>query len=122
MNYWTLLILVPIIWEWVDDKLGESLRDKKLDVFTRTLLMAGVSIGISHFTTASFIGAFALCLATHFLLFDYGINLILPRKPWFAYLGSGWIDNIELWRKLNPWARLLVRVVVFGIGLTTYLI
>lgn len=52
-----------------------------------------------------------MSFAIFFLVFDYCINLILGRKPWFKYLSNSPLDL--LWKSLDWRVRLAIRVLVF---------
>lgn len=106
MNWYLLLLLIPTAWEVIDDRKGDS--NKGFDVFMRVLLGILVARWFPNLYTAFF-----LSMALHFMLFDYAINIVLKRQPWFAYLGKkGVVDQIPFWRNLNPWVRFGIRVIV----------
>lgn len=74
-----------------------------------------------------------MSVAIHFLFFDYSIQYILikngtlepPRGVkyhWFTYQAkAGVIDNIGLWRNMNPWVKLCIRVGYFTMALMLFL-
>lgn len=113
MNWLLLLILlIPTIWEVIDDRKGDS--NKGFDVFMRVLL--GLLVAFSRWFDNPYT-AFFLSMALHFFLFDYAINLVLKREPWFSYLGkTGVVDTLPFWRNLHPWARFGLRAVVLVIA------
>lgn len=112
-------------------------------------LIAGylIMLLVTHrFPGGLFAGA-ALAVGYHFLLFDYFIAALLHARGvikydriwtgsswrevrygpfdvlggWFNYLGEkGTIDNVNAWRGMNPWIRLLIRLIVFEITLILY--
>ena len=115
--YELLLLLIPVTWEVIDDRKGDS--NKGFDVFMRIAL--GLLIATSHYFD-NVITAFVMSMAFHFLLFDYAINIVLKRQPWYAYLGKdGFVDTLPFWRNLHWLARLGIRVVVFVVALWLFL-
>jgi hypothetical protein len=105
-----LILFIPTVWEVIDDRKGDS--NKGFDVFMRVVLGIAVALWFDNPYTAFF-----LSMALHFFLFDYAINLVLGRRPWFGYLGKrGVVDNIPSWRNLHPIARFIIRVVVLGVA------
>lgn len=116
MTWYLLLLLIPTVWEIIDDRKGDS--NKGFDVFMRVLLGICVALWFSNIYTAFF-----LSMALHFFLFDYAINLILKREPWFSYLGKkGVVDNIGPWRNLNPWARFIIRLAVLLVAIWLFIV
>lgn len=120
------ILSVPTIWELWDDRKGETLQQKKWDVWKRALWMLIASSlvafirldGSSHPTIngalhyyLDVVTAYALSVAIFLLVFDYSINLILGRKPWYSYLSKSPLD--KLWSGWNWKVRMVVRVAVF---------
>lgn len=130
-----LILSMPTIVELIDDRNGETPEQKKKDVRVRALLMivcAGVVTAIVHPNvypwvtslhlwplTLTYLKCLFLSFAIFFMFFDYAINLILGRKPWFSYLSESPIDR--LWSKVNWRWRLAIKGVVFGIALIWFL-
>ena len=116
MNWYLLLLLIPVTWEVIDDRKGDS--NKGFDVFMRVLL--GLLVAQSRYFD-NIITTFLLSMALHFFLFDYAINIVLKRQPWFSYLGKkGVIDTLPFWRNLHPWVRFGVRLIVLLIAWWLY--
>jgi hypothetical protein len=116
MNWYILILLIPVTWEVIDDRKGDS--NKGFDVFMR------VSLGILCATSRWFPNpytAFILSMALHFFLFDYAINLVLGRQPWFSYLGkTGVVDMLPFWRNLHPIVRFVIRLLVLLLAYWAY--
>jgi hypothetical protein len=106
-----LILLIPTIWEVIDDRKGDS--NKGFDVFMRVVLGVAVALFFPNLYTAFF-----LSMALHFFLFDYAINIVLGRRPWFSYLGKkGVVDNIPVWRNLHPIMRFIVRLLTLTLAI-----
>lgn len=112
-----LWLLTPTLAEAINDWNGEDLRDKRQDVYMRIYLILFVPFSLLP-DLAGYSKAIALETALFILTFDYLMNIILKRTPWFSYLGSGPIDQI--WIKLNPWFRFGIRVALFIAALLYY--
>lgn len=130
MKYLLIItLLLPTAWELWDDRKGDL--NKGMDLFLRSAISLAVSAIISHWFPIA--DSVALCLALHFLIFDYAIAWWLIRNgtieeprgakyDWWSYTAKkGWMDNVEFWNRLNPWWKLAVRVVVFGGALTVWI-
>jgi hypothetical protein len=116
MKLYMLLLLIPVGWEIIDDRKGDS--NKGFDVFMRVLL--GGLVAFSRWFGNPYT-AFFLAMALHFFIFDYAINLVLNRQPWFSYLGKkGVIDTLPFWRDLNPWVRFAIRAGVLIIAIWVF--
>lgn len=124
-----LLLPAPLIWETVNDWNGDL--NKQQDVFIRVGIALVDAVGswliwdTNPFTHA------LLSLSIHFLLFDYVIGMRLigrtiePRRGerlhWFTYMGkSGVWDNLDLWQRVGPWGRFIIKIVTFGLSLFLY--
>ena len=80
----------------------------------------------------NFWASLALSIAIHFAFFDYIIAYILikngtiePPKGveyhWFTYTGkSGVVDNIRLWREMDPWTKLMARLSLLTVAMLTF--
>lgn len=114
----TLLLLIPTFAEVINDWNGETLKDKRQDVWMRAFLVLSVSVAYAV-TWRGYLANVLLSTALFVLLFDYLINIVLRRPSWFSYMGSGPID--KAWTSWSPWLRLAIRVVVFLAALLFYL-
>lgn len=124
-----ILTLLPLIWEVYNDRNGDAhisrglleLPSKKVDILVRVLIATIVAlINFFVFDEALFKSVF-LCVAVHFLLFDYIIAFILIKKGiikghWFSYMGSKGIDNYKSWKNVPPIIKLVIRITIFGIA------
>lgn len=125
-----ILLFTPTSWELSNDKNGDI--NKKHDVYIRIILMLAFSFSPRHFEWAKFLISFNMSAAIFFLFFDYLISYILihngtielPRGSkytWFNYTAkSGFVDRVPWWSKLNPYVKLLIRVVYFGLSAVLY--
>lgn len=114
-----LWLLTPTLAEAINDWNGEDLRDKRQDVYMRIYLILFVPFNLLPDLVA-YSKAVALSTALFILTFDYLMNLILRREPWFTYLGSGPID--QYWKNWNPWLRFAIRAALFVAALLYYYI
>lgn len=122
-----LLLFGPLIFELADDANGDN--NKQFDVAIRIAIGLLASF-VAWFTDgSSFLAAFNLSMAIHWLLFDYAINIILNRTVyekkvnWFTHVGkSGVIDPLTFWRNMNPYVKLGIRVAYFLISVTLYFV
>lgn len=115
-----LILFAPLVWELIDDKRGD--RNKKIDVLWRVLIGAAASAFVWLFSRHSLAETAFMCFAIFFLIFDYGINLVLRRPNPFSYLSTktGSIDRIKWWVKIGPWWRFAVRMAIFAVALINY--
>lgn len=136
-----ILLFAPTIRETWNDRKGDF--NKGADVIIRIvigLLAALISsiilnrylepFNIHHI--AGRLVAFNMSMAIFFLFFDYLISYILihngtielPRgskQTWFNYTAkSGFVDRVPWWSKLNPYVKLLIRVVYFILSAVLY--
>lgn len=112
-----LLLLIPTIAEIINDRFGETLKDKRNDVWMRGFLM--LSIAAAHATTWKvYVAQVLLSIGFFVLLFDYLINIVLRKPNWFTYLSDSPTD--KRWKSWNPWLRFGIRVVFFLSTLLLY--
>lgn len=113
-----MIALISEVW---NDRNGDL--HKGADIIVRAALLI-IEAFILHLNLHKpFIDSLILSTAFFFLLFDYLIAYVLIRNKvieprigytWFNYQAkSGVVDNIPFWKRLNPWVKLGVRVVVF---------
>jgi hypothetical protein len=115
MNVTVFILLIPTVWEVIDDRKSDS--NKGFDVFVRVVLGIAVALWFPNPYTAFF-----LAMALHFFLFDYAINIVLGRQPWFAYLGKrGVVDNVAPWRNLHPTVRFIIRAIVLVVAVWLFI-
>lgn len=112
-----LLLLIPTIAEIINDRFGETLKDKKNDLYMRGFLMLSISAAYAT-SWKAYSAHVALSTGMFVLVFDYLINIVLRRPQWFTYLGSSPVDNA--WKGWNPWLRFGIRVVFFLSTLLLY--
>lgn len=135
--------LLPVSWELWNDRNGEDVKGKREDIAIRIILAAlcGLVIMLLHNTLEPnfpsnaynwwmVLGGIALAAGWHFLLFDYYIAAILKKRGiihydgrfgWFSYTGkTSKFDKFELWKWLHPVNRLIIRLIVWEIGILTY--
>lgn len=137
-----LILTFPTDWELFKERKGEDPKKKGQSMTVRGLLMivcsvvsvilmhihfsitdGVVDIGLHIHTLFSglllmFIKCLFLSFAIFFGFFDYAINLILGRKPWYSYLSKSPIDKV--WSKVNWRWRMAIRGVVFLVALVFY--
>jgi len=125
-----LSLQLPLAWELNDDRHGEKKSAKALDVVKRVALGLAVSfVWLPLYCWQVCAAMFLLSMAYHFLLFDYLIVLVLKHYKvisssahWCTYLGvTSTTDQLGWWRE-DPWFRLLVRLIVFILCLSLYVI
>lgn len=113
------ITLIPVFYEVINDKFGESKKDKVKDALW--LLIAAVVIMALFWWLFDInplkIGA--MILGWRILVFDYLMNIFLKEFSesheninWFTYMGTTAFTD-RLISKINPWIRLAVRVVLF---------
>lgn len=120
------VLSVPLAWELWNDRKGDY--NKGRGVIIRCLLFIVCALVVHYLTKHKLIVTFNLAAAIHFMFFDYAINYILYRNKiiaspyWFSYTGkSGVIDNIKGWKHLNPWLKLIIRVLYLSVALFLYI-
>lgn len=130
------VLSIPTDWELWSERKGEDPKKKGRSMTVRALLMmicAAVATGIItpkiypwvtsvHLwpLTLTYLKCLFLSFAIFFVVFDYAINLILGRKPWFSYLSNSPMDR--LFSKVNWKVRMGVRVIVFTGALIVFMI
>lgn len=106
------ILMFPTLWEIADDWKGD--HNKRFDVTIRFVL--GLISGSIVFLLrgGDLYLTIAMSFALHFFFFDYLLPMLAyGRSNWFSYLGKkGFVDNIGVWRNLNPWIRFIIRLVV----------
>lgn len=119
--------MIATLIELFNDKDGDF--NKGADMFVRLFFFAFEAWMIHFIFDKPVWAAFMLSTAIFFLTFDYLISYILikngtlepPRGVtyhWFTYQAkAGVIDNIGLWRNMNPWVKLCIRVGYFTMAL-----
>jgi hypothetical protein len=117
------ILSLPLVWEINNDRKGD--KDKTLDVFKRGILAVFCAlivflIGLTGLPQHTYLSAFCMSIAIHFLIFDYLMAATLGHGDWFSYLGDGPIDNIHYWRTLKPWGRFAVRMAVLALAVIFY--
>lgn len=126
-----LALCLPTALELWNDREGDF--NKGADVFVRMFFMAFVGFAVHFAFGMNGLASFNLSAAIFFLTFDYIISYILIRNGtlepprgvkyhWWTYEAkAGLVDNIPFWRNMNPWVKLTIRVVYFGISLYLFL-
>jgi hypothetical protein len=128
-----LLLFASTAWELYNDRDGEALSDKGLDVLLRVCFALAAAIIGYMLVDKPIIDGFILAMAIHFFAFDYLINYILWKrgvierhidKPqvlhYFEYLGNSWFDS--LWKHWNPWLRFFVRLAFLVVSVVIYIL
>ena len=119
-----LVCFIPTLVELIDDRRGD--KKKVNDLIVLTFIAAILATVLQYFFKFEFWRTLPMMFAIHFLLFDY-IVVILLRKNGviradadpFTYTGkTSKIDQIVA--KINPWVRLLIRVIVFGLAFAIF--
>lgn len=115
--------MVATLWETFNDRHGDL--NKAFDVFIRVLLFTAEGVALHFIFHKPLQDCIILSASVFFLTFDYLIAYVLirnkvvePRRgttyTWFVYTAKkGAVDNIHFWKRMNPWVKLGVRVVVF---------
>lgn len=130
-----LILSFPMDFELYRERKGEDPKTKGRSMSVRAMLMiicAGVATGIItpkiypwvtsvHLwpLTITYLKCLFLSFAIFFLFFDYAINLILGRKPWYSYLSKSPLD--KLWSKWDWRVRMAIRITVFTTSLIIFL-
>jgi len=120
MNHFLRVLLlrsIVTINELFNDRFGETLKDKKKDVYGRVFLTLAISAADAY-TWYHYFANVALTFGIFVMFFDYGINILFRRADWFTYLGTSTFDN--LWRTWNPWLRFGIRVVILLTSILIY--
>ncbi len=118
---WILIpiLTAPLIWELINDKKGDVHPNN--DWLMRGMIMVAGSIIVSLIGNKNVLQAFALSFGLFFLLFDYLFNIIHKKPKWWSYLNTtAFPDNIAQWSGSSWYARLLIRLIVFGTGFSLY--
>lgn len=110
-----LICSLPTFWEVYNDRNGETKRDKQRDAMITMGLYMAIALALIHYVEVH--KSLTLMLAIRLLIFDYVIHYVLIRRGvirghWFTYVGKT-PEFDQLVRKINPWVRLAIRVVVF---------
>lgn len=115
----TASLLLPTLWEWWNDRKGDF--NKTEDVYYRGALMLAVGV-FPWLCGVNYLAAVNGSLALFFLLFDYGINFILGRKPWFEYLSKSKVDKVvdEIMNAINWRGVMAIRIIYFGVAVFLY--
>lgn len=124
-----LALTIPYLWEIVNDRNGESYKEKVKDIIIRIFLAVLASLVGWYFIGANPIKGVFLSLAFHWLLFDYTITTVLikrgvieTKESAFSYVGkTSAMDKNKFWVKLGGWGRFIVRLIVFGVATIIYL-
>lgn len=118
-----LILSLPTLYEIHNEKKGEPLKMKWLSMLVRVVIAAGsvwvAAVFKNDNLLLDLIKCGLLAFAIFFLFFDYAINLILGRKPWYSYLGKSPLD--KLWSSWDWRWRMAIRGVVFCIALIWFL-
>jgi len=116
-----MLTLLPLIWELIDDRHGESIKDKQMDIYRRiALAIIGAALD-AWILNVNFFAAVLFSFAEFFLIFDYAIAYILHHKDVFSYIGkTGKWANFHVWNWIGPWGRFAIRLVIFVAALIWY--
>ena len=124
--------MTATIYELWNDRRGDS--NKSDDVIIRIALLCFEATALALGFNRPFIDSLLLTCSVFFLTFDYAIAYILikngtiepPRGVkyhWFIYTGkSGYVDNIPLWKNMNPWLKFGLRLTVFAVALTIFIL
>lgn len=117
--------MIATLVELYFDRNGDT--NKAADVWVRILLFALEGALIKWAFGGNVFLAINLSVAFFFLVFDYLITAVLYRNgvitspAWFAYMGkSSKIDNISWWRNMNPWLKLIIRILYLAIAVWLY--
>lgn len=108
---------IPTVYELWNEKSGEPLKSKWLSMTLRVVI-ALVSIAVAWGFHGNLLGCVAMSFAIFFLCFDYCVNLILGRKPWYSYLSKSPLD--KLWSGYHWGWRMFIRVGVFVVANLIY--
>lgn len=119
-----ILCFLPTVWEIWDDRKGETKKDKERDVVVAIVLYIGVML-VAWWLGTPPVKSISMMLGARVMFFDYVIHYILIRRGvihghWFTYVGKTSTFDKRI-AKVNPWIKLLVRVVVFAAALVYFL-
>lgn len=112
-----LICVGPTVWEIINDRKGETKKDKVKDLLIAVILYAGVALLNWKLIHIHPLKSIALMLAFRMLAFDYIIQWILIRRgiisgSWFSYTGK--TARWDRWiAKVHPWVRMVIRLVLF---------
>ena len=119
-----IIILLGLIASEVEarnDQWGESKKDKIRDAILLTIFASIVSYLAWQFVDVNPLKTVAVLLAVRIAYFDYRVSYLLIKNKiivgkWFLYSGktAKWDKLIS---KVNPWLRLVVRVIIFALAL-----
>jgi hypothetical protein len=132
-------LFLPLVYELIQDRNGESKRDKRQDWGARLMLVTIGAMGNMwilrehvNYEGWNFMrglySAMFLSFAIHLMLFDYLIVIILKKngvirpdaKP-FSYLGKT-ANYPKLWVKIGPWGRFSIRLLTLITAIIIYLV
>lgn len=115
--------MVATLWEVWNDRHGDL--NKAFDVFIRVLLFTAEGVALHFIFHKPLQDCIILSACFFFLVFDYLVCWVLIKNgvieprigggyTWFNYQAkSGVVDNIPFWKRMNPWVKLWIRLVVF---------
>lgn len=118
-----LILTFPMDFELYRERKGEAPAHKRKSTKIRALLMivcALIAAWIRGLTWLMYLKCLLLSFAIFFLVFDYAINLILGRKPWYSYLSDSPLDRLA--SKVDWRIRMAVRTIIFTASLIWFLI
>lgn len=116
--------MIATIWEVWNDRKGDF--NKGFDVFIRMILFTLEAYILHLIFDKSVLVSLVIPFAVFFLFFDYLIAAVLIRNGviqghWFNYQAkSGVVDNIGFWKRMNPWLKLGVRLIVFIVAVLIF--
>lgn len=121
-----IILCLPTAVELYADRNGDT--NKVMDTVVRIMMMIAVGLIVWGWLGKNMFVAMNMSFAIFFLIFDYAIHVILYRNgvitspAWFKYMGrSSKIDNISWWRNMNPWLKLIIRILYLAIALFLYI-
>lgn len=117
------ILSIPTAYEIWNEKKGEPLKMKWLSMLVRVVIAVVSTWVVAVFKNDNLlidlVKSAVMAFAIFFLTFDYLINIILGRKPWYSYLSKSPLD--KLISRVPPLLRLVLRLSLFALAVVWFL-
>ncbi len=120
------VLALPSVYEAWTDRHGEGRRQKVIDALILIACASGLTILSYWLLAVPLLKTIVLLLAWRVLIFDYTVSYLLIKNDvivgnWFTYTGKTSKFD-KLIAGINPWLRLVVRVVLFTASIVWFII